>query len=135
MLEVNGLQTYYGSSHVLFGVSLTVQEGEVVTLLGRNGAGKTTTLKSIMGLLQFRSGSVRFRDQNIGALPSDAICRLGLGYVPEDCRIFKGLSVRENLDVARRPPRDGTRQQDGTIPGSFNSFLRLKSCCLSVGSP
>ncbi len=125
MLEVNGLQTYYGSSHVLFGVSLTVQEGEVVTLLGRNGAGKTTTLKSIMGLLQFRSGSVRFRNRNIGALPSDAICRLGLGYVPEDCRIFKGLSVRENLDVARRPPRDGkTIKWDDTR--IFQLFPALK---------
>jgi branched-chain amino acid transport system ATP-binding protein len=108
LLEVEGLQTYYGSNHILFGVSLRVREGEVVALLGRNGAGKTTTLKSIMGLLEFKSGSVRFRGQELATLSCDAICRRGLGYVPEDCRIFKGLSVRENLDVARRLPRDGT---------------------------
>jgi branched-chain amino acid transport system ATP-binding protein len=90
LLEVEGLHTYYGSSHVLFGLGLDVNEGEVVVLLGRNGAGKTTTLKSIMGLIAFRSGSVRFRDDEIGGLPADAICRRGLGYVPEDCRIFKG---------------------------------------------
>ncbi len=107
LLEVAGLHTYYGSSHVLFGLGLDVCEGEVVVLLGRNGAGKTTTLKSIMGLIAFRSGSVRFRDDEIGGLPADAICRRGLGYVPEDCRIFKGLTVAENLDVARRPPRRG----------------------------
>jgi branched-chain amino acid transport system ATP-binding protein len=105
LLEVEGLHTYYGSSHVLFGVSLEVRESEVVVLLGRNGAGKTTTLKSIMGLLEFRAGSIRFRGQDIGGLSADIVCRRGLGYVPEDCRIFRGLSVRENLDVARRPPR------------------------------
>src|SRR5712691_9358687 len=105
LLEVEGLHTYYGSSHVLFGVSLEVRESEVVVLLGRNGAGKTTTLKSIMGLLEFRAGSIRFRGQDIGGLSADIVCRRGLGYVPEDCRIFRGLSVKENLDVARRPPR------------------------------
>jgi branched-chain amino acid transport system ATP-binding protein len=127
LLEVSGLQTYYGSSHVLFGVSLTVRDGEVVALLGRNGAGKTTTLKSIMGLLEFRSGSVRFRNQDIGKLPPDAICRRGVGYVPEDCRIFKGLSVRDNLDVARRPPRDGksTSWDDARIFQLFPALEEL----------
>ncbi len=107
LIEVRDIHTYYGSSHVLFGVSLDVREGEVAVLLGRNGAGKTTTLKSIMGVHPFRSGSVCFRDQEIGGFGSDAICRAGLGYVPEDCRIFKGLSVWENLEAARRPPRNG----------------------------
>lgn len=112
LLKVDGLHTFYGSSHILFGVSLEVHEGEVVVLLGHNGAGKTTTLKSIMGVIEFRDGSVRLRDRDIGWLPSDVICRSGLGYVPEDCRIFKGLSVRENLEVARRPPREGRATWD-----------------------
>ena len=129
MLEVGGLHTYYGSSHVLFGVSLSVREGEVVALLGRNGAGKTTTLKSIMGLLEFRSGAVRFRRRDIGGLSSDAICRLGVGYVPEDCRIFKGLSVRENLAVARQSPRDGkpVKWDDAQIFRLFPALEELLS--------
>jgi branched-chain amino acid transport system ATP-binding protein len=106
LLEVSDLHVSYGSSQVLFGLSLVVHPGEVVVLLGRNGAGKTTTLKSIMGLLEFKVGSVRFRGQELKGLPSHLICRRGLGYVPEDARIFKGLSVRENLEVARRAPRD-----------------------------
>lgn len=107
LLEARDVHTYYGSSHVLFGVSLEVREGEVVVLLGRNGAGKTTTIKSLMGVLRCRSGSIRLRDREISGLESDRICRLGLGYVPEDCRIFKGLSVMENLEVARRASRAG----------------------------
>jgi branched-chain amino acid transport system ATP-binding protein len=107
LLEVSDLHTFYGPSHVLFGISLSVGQGEVVVLLGRNGAGKTTTLKSIMGVHHFRSGSVRLRGREIGGLESYAICRAGLGYVPEDCRIFKGLSVAENLETARKRARDG----------------------------
>lgn len=109
MLSVTRLHASYGPSEVLFGVDLAVGEGEVVVLLGRNGAGKTTTLKSIMGVLTSRRGSIRFRDREIGTLESDEICRIGLGYVPEDCRIFRGLSVQENLETGRRPPR-GPRQ-------------------------
>jgi branched-chain amino acid transport system ATP-binding protein len=112
LLEVAGLHTYYGSSHILFGVGLEAREGEVVVLLGRNGAGKTTTLKSIMGVIGFRAGSVRWRGSEIGGLDSDEICRRGLGYVPEDCRVFRGLSVRENLEVARRSGRDGAGRWD-----------------------
>jgi branched-chain amino acid transport system ATP-binding protein len=112
LLEVRDVHTFYGSSHVLFGVSLDVREGEVVVLLGRNGAGKTTTLKSVMGVHPFKSGSVRFRGREIGGLESDAICRAGLGYVPEESRIFKGLSVLENLEAARRPPRASARPWD-----------------------
>jgi branched-chain amino acid transport system ATP-binding protein len=125
LLTVESLHTYYGASHVLFGVSLEVNEGEVVVLLGRNGAGKTTTLKSIMGILEFRSGGIRFRGDSIGGLSSDAVCRAGLGYVPEDCRIFRGLSVRENLDVARRPPRGG-RKHTWTDDRIFELFPVLK---------
>jgi branched-chain amino acid transport system ATP-binding protein len=108
LLQVRDIHTYYGSSHVLFGVSLDVREGEVVVLLGRNGAGKTTTLKSIMGVHHFRSGSVRLRGKEIGDLEADVICRAGLGYVPEDCRIFKGLTIAENLETARKPGRGGS---------------------------
>jgi branched-chain amino acid transport system ATP-binding protein len=129
LLEVEGLHTYYGASHVLFGVSLEVRESEVVALLGRNGAGKTTTLKSIMGLLEFRSGSIRFRDQDIGGLSADVVCRRGLGYVPEDCRIFRGLSVRENLDVARRSPRSG-RPSTWTDERIFSLFPVLQELLL-----
>jgi branched-chain amino acid transport system ATP-binding protein len=112
LLKVDGLHTYYGSSHILFGVNLELNEGEVVVLLGRNGAGKTTTLKSIMGVIESRSGSVRFGNQEIRGLASDAICRRGLGYVPEDCRIFKGMSVRENLEVARRTGKTSTWNEE-----------------------
>jgi branched-chain amino acid transport system ATP-binding protein len=112
LLKVDGLHTYYGSSHILFGLNLELNEGEVVVLLGRNGAGKTTTLKSIMGVIESRSGSVSFRDQEIRGLASDAICRRGLGYVPEDCRIFKGMSVRENLEVARRAGNASTWNEE-----------------------
>lgn len=112
LLEVRGVQAYYGSSHVLFGVSLSVEQGEVVALLGRNGAGKTTTLKSIMGLVSHREGSIRFRGRELSGMEPYEICRLGLGYVPEGCRIFKGLTVRENLKAARRPARPGLAPWD-----------------------
>jgi branched-chain amino acid transport system ATP-binding protein len=109
VLKVAGLRASYSSSEVLFGVDLEVGEGEVVVLLGRNGAGKTTTLKSIMGVLGTRTGSITFRGEDIARRQSDEICRLGLGYVPEDCRIFRGLSVRENLETGKRAPR-GARE-------------------------
>lgn len=125
LLTVENLHTYYGASHVLFGVSLEVSEGEVVVLLGRNGAGKTTTLKSIMGILECRSDAIRFRGDSIGGLSSDAVCRAGLGYVPEDCRIFRGLSVHENLEVARRAPR-GKSKHTWTDERVFGLFPVLK---------
>ena len=112
MLEVSGLDAFYGSSHILFGVELAVAAGEVVVLLGRNGAGKTTTLKSIMGLLPSRRGSIRFAGREIGTLEADAVCRLGMGYVPEDRRVFRGLSVQENLETGRRPAPPGREAWD-----------------------
>jgi len=102
LLEVERINTYYGESHVLFDVSLTVEEGEVVCLLGRNGAGKSTTLKSIAGWVPPRSGSIRFRGRELRGLPPYRIARLGVGYVPEDRRVFGNLTVRENLLVAQR---------------------------------
>jgi branched-chain amino acid transport system ATP-binding protein len=101
LLEVRGLETAYGASQVLFGVSLTVERGQVAALLGRNGAGKTTTLSSIMGLVRPRAGSIRFDGAEIrGREPFEA-CRAGLGFVPENCRLFGGLTVAENFETAR----------------------------------
>ena len=97
MLSVQDLHAWYGPSHVLQGVALEVQQGEIVALIGRNGAGKTTTLKSIMGMLARRSGRVTFDGHDLSTLPVHARFRLGLGYVPEDRRIVPGLSVRDNL--------------------------------------
>lgn len=107
LLSVRGLQAWYGRAHILTGVDLTVDRGEVVALMGRNGAGKTTTMKAIMGLLDRRSGTVAFDGRDISALPPHRIARLGLGYVPEDRRVFTDLTVEENLEVGRQPPRDG----------------------------
>ena len=97
MLAVNGLEAWYGESHILHGVSFDVQPGEVVTLLGRNGVGKTTTLKSIMGIVEQRRGSVRFEGRELVGMSSDAIARTGIAYCPEERGIFASLDVRENL--------------------------------------
>lgn len=100
ILEVNDIHTYYGESLALQGLSFSVNEGETVCLLGRNGAGKSTTLKSIIGLTPPRRGTIVFDGQTISGKPAHRIARLGIGYVPEDRRIFPGLTVRENLEVA-----------------------------------
>lgn len=97
MLEVDGITAFYGESQALFGVSLAVREGEVVTLLGRNGMGKSTTIRAIMGLTPARTGTIRYQEREIQALPSYRIARLGLGLVPEGRQIFANLTVRENL--------------------------------------
>jgi branched-chain amino acid transport system ATP-binding protein len=103
VLEVEGLRAGYGPAEILFGVSLRLARGEVAALMGRNGAGKSTTLKAIMGLLPARAGRVRFAGRDIAGLAAFRIARLGLGYVPEDRRIFTDLTVAENLEVGRRP--------------------------------
>ncbi len=97
MLAVDGLEAWYGESHILHGVRFDVQAGEVVTLLGRNGVGKTTTLKSIMGIVDQRRGSVRFEGRELIAMTSDAIARTGIAFCPEERGIFSSLNVRENL--------------------------------------
>jgi branched-chain amino acid transport system ATP-binding protein len=97
MLEIRGLQAWYGESHILHGLDLDIREGEVVTLLGRNGAGKTTTLRAIMGLTGRRSGSIRFDGKELIALRPDLIARTGIGYCPEERGIFASLDVTENL--------------------------------------
>ncbi|MFO1086698.1 MAG: ABC transporter ATP-binding protein [Reyranellaceae bacterium] len=107
LLQVDGIHTAYGLSQVLFGVSLEVRAGECIALIGRNGVGKTTTMRSIAGLTPPRRGRVVWKGQDIAQLPPHRICRLGIGFVPEDRRIFPELSVWENLDIARRTGANG----------------------------
>src|SRR5438045_5732481 len=104
-LNVENLNSYYGPAHILFDIALEVGEGEVVALLGRNGAGKSTTFRSIVGLVQLRSGRILFEGRNVSSEPTHAIVRGGLGYVPEERRIFTDLTVEENLEVGRQPKR------------------------------
>ncbi len=104
-LTLEAVNSYYGDSHILQDVSFRVQEGEILTLLGRNGAGKTTCVMTIMGLIRARAGAIRLFGEDVSALPPEAICRRGIGLVPQGRRIFPTLTVRENLDVARLPSR------------------------------
>lgn len=104
-LSVQGLNSYYGPAHILFDVALEVGDGEVVALLGRNGAGKSTTFRSIVGLVEQREGQIVFEGNDVSTQPTHAIVRGGLGYVPEERRIFTDLTVEENLEVGRQPPR------------------------------
>ncbi|WP_299679984.1 ABC transporter ATP-binding protein [uncultured Roseobacter sp.] len=108
MLEVDRINSFYGKAHVLRDLSLDVPKGEVVALLGRNGAGKSTTMKSVMQIVRTASGSVRFEGQEISRLPPHKIAKLGVGYVPEDRRVFSDLTVVENLIVGYQPPREGS---------------------------
>ena len=106
MLEVRGLNAAYGQAHILYDVALEARAGEVVVLLGRNGAGKSTTMKSLIGLVRPLSGEIRFAGRRTERLQPFQIARLGLGYVPEERRIFTDLNVMENLEVGRQPPRE-----------------------------
>jgi branched-chain amino acid transport system ATP-binding protein len=107
ILQVSGLDTFYRKAQILFNLEFEIKRGEVVLLLGRNGAGKTTTFKSIMGIVPPKSGKIIYRGRAIEKLPPFKTCALGLGYVPEDRRIFRGLTILENLEVGRQPPRKG----------------------------
>ena len=127
VLEVHEIHTYYGQSHVLFGVSLDVAQGEVVCLLGRNGAGKTTTLRSIMGLTPPRSGRIRYKGGEILGLPPHQIARRGIGFVPEDRCIFPELTVWENLEVGRKNGRAREQQQLWTVERVFELFPQLRA--------
>ncbi len=118
-IEAEGLHTFYGKSHILHGVGLEVNEGEIVTLLGRNGAGKTTTLRSIMGLTPPREGSVKIFGQEASRMPTFEIAGLGIGYVPEGRKIFANLTVEENLKVPM------ARSGSWTIERAFQTFPRL----------
>ncbi len=107
MLEIEGLNAYYGRAHILQGVGFSMGRGEVLALMGRNGAGKSTTMKAVMGLVPPQAGRVTFEGRSIAGLEPFEIARLGIGYVPEDRRVFSELSVMENLAVAQRPKREG----------------------------
>jgi branched-chain amino acid transport system ATP-binding protein len=123
ILDIQDIHTYYGESHALQGVSLALEAGETVCLLGRNGAGKSTTLRSIIGLNAPRQGRVLFDGQEITGLPTWRIARRGIGLVPEDRRIFPGLTVRENLEVSayRRPGSGGV----WTVDRIFSQYPML----------
>ncbi|MEI7448021.1 MAG: ABC transporter ATP-binding protein [Desulfomonile sp.] len=123
-LEAKAINTYYGLSHILFDVSLEVDRGEVVVLLGRNGAGKTTTMRSIMGLTPPKAGTVTYNGQNITGLAPYKTARLGIGFVPEDRSIFPDLTVRANLDVAYKKSK--TRANKWTIDQVYALFPRLE---------
>ncbi len=128
MLAVENLCAWYGAAQILYNLSFEVRRGEVVAFMGRNGAGKSTTLKTIMGLMARRSGTVRFDGRDISRLAPYEIARLGLGFTPEDRRIFADLTVLENLDVGRQPPRtwgDGTPVPTWTPEKLFALFPNL----------
>jgi branched-chain amino acid transport system ATP-binding protein len=128
MLTVQGLNAWYGAAHILYDLSFDVGSGEVVALMGRNGAGKSTTMKSIMGLVAKKSGDIRFCGHDISRRAPYEIARLGLGFVPEDRRIFSDLTVLENLDVGRQPPRassDGRQAPAWTPEELFALFPNL----------
>jgi branched-chain amino acid transport system ATP-binding protein len=107
MLQIEEIHTYYGLSHILFGVSLEIKEGEVVCLLGRNGAGKSTTMKSIIGLTPPKQGLIRFKGQPTAGKKPFMLARMGIGYVPDDRRVFADLTVGENLEISERNMTEG----------------------------
>jgi branched-chain amino acid transport system ATP-binding protein len=143
LLELSHVDAYYDDSHILFDLSLTVEAGEVVCLLGRNGAGKTTTVRSIVGLTPPRAGRITLRGRDLAGLPPFRIARLGIGFVPEDRRVFPNLTVHENLEVARRTwgnggawteervfelfpiLRERRRQAGGTLSGGEQQMLTI----------
>ncbi len=155
ILQATDLETYYGLSHILFAVSLEISAGEVVVLLGRNGAGKTTTLRSIMGLSAPKKGRVVYEGRDITGMPAYRVAKLGIGFVPEDRRIFPMLTVRENMEIGQKaaPPnsRDGecwsielvlelfprleqlVNRQGGTLSGGEQQMLTIARTLL--GNP
>jgi branched-chain amino acid transport system ATP-binding protein len=126
MLELNKINTYYDKSHILHDISMEIREGEVVGVLGRNGVGKSTTLKSIIGIVPPRSGSIRFRNNETVGLPPHQIARLGIGYVPENRRIFPTLTVRENLLMGMKRGKKPTHNTGWTIERIYDLFPSLK---------
>ena len=127
MLEVEGIHTYYGLSHILFDVSLRVKAGQVVCLLGRNGAGKTTTFRSIMGLNPPARGHIRFDDADRTGTPAYQLVRRGMGWVPDDRRIFADLTVGENLEIAARPSAAGEQWDKQKVYDLFPALKKMDS--------
>jgi len=135
LLKVQELNTYYGMSHALQNISLTVEQGEIVALLGRNGMGKSTTLKSIMGLLKPRSGSIVFKGRDITGLLPYKVARAGIGYVPEERRIFPELTVLDNLNIGIKGGKikNGSNGTQWTVDRIFEHFPKLKERAQSKG--
>ena len=136
MLDVGAIHTYYGLSHILFGVSLRVDIGEVVCLLGRNGAGKTTTMKSVMGITPPKQGSIRFKGEEITGKEPYLLTRKGISYVPDDRRIFADLTVEENLEIAKRKFLEGEGWDKERVYGLFPALKEIekrRGGCLSGG--
>jgi branched-chain amino acid transport system ATP-binding protein len=128
LLEAKGLNAWYGAAQILYDVGLHVDRGEVVALMGRNGAGKSTTLKALMGMLAKRQGAIRFLGHDVSKAEPHAVARLGLGYVPEDRRVFADLTVLENLEVGKQPARtwaDGSAAPLWTTEKLFRLFPNL----------
>jgi branched-chain amino acid transport system ATP-binding protein len=137
ILTVENLSAWYGAARILYDLTFEVGRGEVVALMGRNGAGKSTTMKTIMGLVAHRAGIVRFLGRDIARLKPYEIARLGMGFTPEDRRIFSDLTVTENLDVGRQPPRifpDGTAAPAWTPERLFDLFPNLREMPHRPGS-
>ena len=126
MLKVEGIHTFYGLSHILFGVSLQVSEGEIACLLGRNGAGKSTTMKSIMGLTPPRRGSVTFRGETVTGKKPYILARMGMAYVPDDRRVFADLTVGENLEISERKTANATWEKE-SVYDFFPSLRHIDS--------
>jgi len=131
-LDLNSINTYYGRSHILFDVSLSIEKGEVVSLIGRNGAGKSTTFRSIIGLTPPQTGEVIFKGERISGLRAFRICRKGVGFVPEDRRCFPELTVRDNLEVAAR--REKETDSPWTVERIYTLFPRLQERERNLGS-
>ena len=131
-LDLKSINTYYGRSHILFDVSLSIEKGEVVSLVGRNGAGKSTTLRSIIGLTPPQAGEVIFKGERISGLRAFRICRKGIGFVPEDRRCFPDLTVRENLEVATR--REKLTAKPWSVERVYALFPRLQEREKNLGS-
>ena len=134
MLRVEAIETSYGSSQVLFGISLEVRAGEVVTLMGRNGMGKTTTIRSIMGLVPPQAGSISFEDRPVLGLASYQIAQAGIGLVPEGRQIFPNLTVRENLIATARPPAGAAASAGWTLERVLDRFPSLTARIDGMGN-
>ncbi|MBN9388572.1 MAG: ABC transporter ATP-binding protein [Chloroflexi bacterium] len=130
MLEVNNINTFYGKSHIIQGLSLSVEEGEAVALLGRNGVGKTTTIRSIIGFTPPRSGDILFKGKQIARRKPESISRMGMGLVPQGRRVFPNLTVKENLTVASR----GSAKGGWDLERVYKYFPRLKEREKNLGS-
>jgi len=131
ILDVDRINSFYGEAHVLHDVHLKILEGESVALLGRNGAGKTTTLRSILGLTPVRTGKITFKGQDITNLPTNVIATLGVGWVPDNRRIFPTLTVQQNLEIARK--KGGSKNQEWDLDRVFHHFPKLKELLKQKG--